>query len=100
MTAAVAALVLSLPASALAGEVVYQFRTEEDPASGADRRVCDSAPFRVNLQLPASIFVPIHDIRDGKVVLGGYRKVGTAMACALLTNFTFPEGLAQDFYVR
>lgn len=100
MAACVAALVLSLPAAALAGEVVYQFRTEEDPASGADRNVCGSAPFRVNLMLPASIYVPIHHFRDGKVVLTGHRKVGSAMACVQLTDLTFPEGLAQNFYVR
>jgi len=100
MAACVVALVLVLPAAALAGEVVYQFRTEENPASSADRSVCDSAPFRVNLQLPASIYVPIHRLHDGKVVVGGYRKAGTAMACVQLTNMAFPEGLTQDFYVR
>jgi hypothetical protein len=100
MTACIAALVLSLPTAALAGEVVYQFRTEEDPASVADRNVCGSAPFRVNLRLPASIYVPIHHWKDGKVVLTGHRKVGSAMACAQLTDMTFPEGLSQNFYVR
>lgn len=100
MAAGVVALALCLPATALAGEEVFQFRTQEDPASGADRNVCGLAPFRVNLLLPASVYVPLHHWRDGKVVLTGHRKVGTAMACAQLTDMLFPEGLAQNFYVR
>lgn len=98
--ACVVALVLVLPTVALAGEVVYQFRTEEDAGSLADRDTCLSAPFRVNLRLPASIYVPIHRWRDGRVVVDGHRKAGSAMACAMLTDLSFPEGLTQDFYVR
>ncbi len=101
MAASVLAVVLSLPASALAGEVVYQFRTEEDAtASQAERDTCLAAPFRVNLRLPANVYVPIHRWRDGRVVVDGHRKAGRAVACAQLTDLTFPEGLTQDFYVR
>jgi hypothetical protein len=102
MAACVVAVVLALPTAALAGEVVFQFRTEEDPgaAPAGEKDACLSAPFRVNLRLPASVYVPIHRFRDGKVLLDGHRKAGRAVACALLTDLTFPEGLTQDFYVR
>lgn len=100
MSAAAAALVLSLPAAALADEVVYQFRTEEDPSASMDLQACQGAPFRVNLRLAAGVYVPLHSIRNGEVVLTGHRKVGTAVACAQLTDMTFPEGLSQSFYVR
>lgn len=100
MSAAVAALVLSVPAAALADEVVYQFRTEEDASASQDVNACQGAPFRVNLRLAASVYVPIHSWRNGEVVVTGHRKAGTAVACAQLTDMTFPEGLSQNFYVR
>lgn len=98
--AACVALVLSLPSAVRAEEVVYQFRTQEDPGVEVDRSVCRSAPFRVNLQLPASVSVPVHRMKDGQVVVAGYRRVGSAMACVKLTDISFPGGLRQDFYVR
>jgi hypothetical protein len=97
---AAAALVLALPAAALADEEVYQFRTEEDATVSMDATACQGAPFRVNLRLVASVFIPVHSVRNGEVVVVGHRKVGTAVACAQLTDLTFPEGLSQNFYVH
>lgn len=85
--------------SALADEKVYQFRSVEDPANPPDLAVCAAAPFRVNVLLGASLWAFETRGRDGKVVEAASRKVGTATACIRLTNFLFPPGLQQEFYV-
>ncbi len=93
-----AVLVLSSPA--LAGEVMYQFRSEEDPKAVADpAAACKVAPFEVNVRLPGSLFVP-EPSADGKVKPGGQKKVGTGLACVRITDRTFPEGSQADMYAR
>lgn len=92
--------VMVLAARAQAGEVVYQFRTEEDPAHPPDLGVCNAAPFASNVKLGASVYVPLHRPRDGKVVYAGGRRVGTATACVRLTDFGFPPGQQVPFYAR
>jgi len=84
--------------AALADEVQYQFRSTEDPAFPPDPAICDQAPFRVNVQLGASLWSQVVRLRDGKVVVDQARRIGRATACVQLTNFTFPPGLAQNFY--
>lgn len=91
---------LVMAARAHAGEVVYQFRTEEDPLYPPDLAVCNAAPFASNVKLGASVYVPLHRPRDGKVVYEGGRKVGTATACIRLTDFNFPPGQQVPFYAR
>jgi hypothetical protein len=91
---------VSVASEAQAGEVVYQFRTEEDPASPPDLAVCAAAPFAVNVRLGGSVYVPLHSIRDGQVVFEGRKRVGSATACVRLTDFTFPPGQQVPFYAR
>ncbi|MCP3137314.1 hypothetical protein [Pyxidicoccus xibeiensis] len=93
-------LAVAVAAEASAGEVVYQFRTEEDPSTPPDRAVCAAAPFVTNVFLGASVYVPLHSVRDGKVVYEGRRRVGTATACVRLTDPTFPPGQQVPFYAR
>jgi hypothetical protein len=98
---AVGFAVLVWSSSALAGEVVYQFRSEEDPKAVADpAAACKVAPFEVNVRLPGSLFVPEKASADGKLKAGGQKKVGTALACVRITDRTFPEGSQADMYVR
>lgn len=101
MPVCVASLVLVLSSSALAGEVVYQFRSEEDPKVVADpAAACKVAPFEANVRLPANLTVPEKHSADGKVKLAGQKKVGTALACVRITDRTFPEGSQADMYAR
>jgi hypothetical protein len=88
------------PALAHAAERVVQFRSAEDPASPPDAAFCDAAPFQVNVRLGASLYS--YQVRrdDGRVDEDKGRKIGTATACAQLTNFLFPNGLQQNFIVR
>ncbi|MBL8920254.1 MAG: hypothetical protein JNJ54_15415 [Myxococcaceae bacterium] len=86
-------------ARAWADEVTYQFRSVEDPAFPPDDSVCAQAPFRVNVKLGASLWSQHTRAVDGRVVLPKVLRVGRATACVELTNFLFPPGLAQNFYV-
>jgi hypothetical protein len=97
----VCAAVLAVSSSALAGEVMYQFRSEEDPKAVADPvAACKAAPFEANVQLPGSLFVPEPQPADGKVKPGGQKKAGTGLACVRITDRAFPEGSQADMYAR
>jgi hypothetical protein len=100
MPVCVLSLVLALPIPALGGEVVYQFRTVEDPKAIADPvTACQAAPFEANVRLPAGIFVPQKPSADGKVkVAAAQKRLGTALACVRLTDRTFAEGSQADIY--
>ncbi len=88
-------------ASAASAETrIVQVRSAEDPASPPDRAFCQTAPFAVNLLLGASLYTYRVEEHTGMVRDEEPRKIGVATACARLTNFTFPAGLQQDFYVR
>ena len=91
-------VVLITPLSA-PGEEVYQFRTEEEPGAQVDTAVCEAAPFPVSLRLKAAVLMPLSLTRE-KMAHEKWRKMGTAVACARLTDPSFPPGLAQDFYVH
>jgi hypothetical protein len=96
-----ASLLLAAWASAAAAESrVVQVRSAEDPASPPDRAFCQTAPFGVNLLLGASLYTYDVGEHTGLVRSEHPRKIGVATACARLTNFLFPAGLQQDFYVR
>jgi hypothetical protein len=97
---AVALALVCFPALAQAAERVVQFRSAEDPASPPDAAFCDAAPFHANVRLGASLYSYEVDRHDGRVREDEGRKIGTATACALLTNFLFPIGLQQNFIVR
>jgi hypothetical protein len=78
---------------------VVQFRSVEDPASPPDAAFCDGAPFRANVRLGASLYS--HEVdHHGQVKQGDSRKIGTATACARLTDPTFPVGAQPEFAVR
>ncbi len=82
------------------GVRVYQFRTEEDPeVTGADA-FCQAAPFPVNVKLNATEWSEKTRSVDGRVVNKDVKRIGSALACAQLTNFAFPPGLQQNFYAR
>jgi hypothetical protein len=97
----VAAAGLSRAPTATATEpAVYHFRSVEDPDSPPDPAVCAAAPFRANVPLGASLWAEKTDNHDGRVVDNSKRRIGTATACALITNPTFPPGLPQQFYAQ
>jgi hypothetical protein len=95
-----ACVVLGLPGVSRAAEETYQFRSMEDPSTPADASVCAAAPFRYNVLLGASVWSTETREKDGKVVDSKVRRIGTATACVQLTNFGFPPGLQQKFYVK
>jgi hypothetical protein len=95
-----ALLILLVPAAALAGERVIQFRSVEDPAVIADPTVCPQAGFVANVRLAASLWTTRTRAVDGREVQENVKKIGTATACVRLTHFTFPAGLQQEFYVK
>jgi len=97
---AIAVAILCAPAFAHAAERVVQFRSAEDPASPPDVAFCNAAPFAVNVRLGASLYSYETDHHDGRVKQDEDRKIGTATACARLTNFLFPLQLQQEFVVR
>ena len=96
LSVAVVSLALALPLSARAGEVSYQFRTQEDPKA-ADPSLCQDAPFQANVKLPGVVSVPDKD-GNGKLKGGGQKAVGKARACSLITDRTFAEGSQADMY--
>jgi hypothetical protein len=91
---------LALAASSTPGVRVYQFRTEEDPAVTGAAEFCATAPFHANVLLNASAWATQARASDAAIVNDGARQVGTVVACAQLTNFTFPPGLEQNFAAR
>jgi hypothetical protein len=97
---AVALAVLCAPTLARAAEKVVQFRSAEDPASPPDAAFCDAAPFKASVRLGASLYTHEVGRRDGQLKHDQGRKIGTATACARLTDMLFPPGLQQDFIVK
>jgi hypothetical protein len=82
------------------GTRVYQFRTVEDPEVLGAVDVCKSAPFTPNVYLNASVYVENVRASDGMVVAERADPVGTALACAQITDFSFPPGKQQNFYAQ
>jgi hypothetical protein len=87
-------------AAANDGVRVFQFRTEEDPAVVGADAFCQAAPVPVNVKLNATEWSEQTRSVDGRVVNKDVQRIGTALACAQLTNFAFPPGLQQNFYAR
>jgi hypothetical protein len=97
-----AAVLVAFPAGATGSmsERVFQFRSVEDSSVPADPALCDEAPFPVNVRLNAALWSSLTSVYDGRVLDDDVRRIGTAHACAQITNFAFPTGLQQNFYVR
>lgn len=85
--------------SPAAGYRLYQFRSEEDPAFAGDPTVCPSAPFATNLRLNATLWATNTRAKDGLTMTESNRRIGTATACARITDPTFPPGKDEAFYV-
>ncbi|HET9451342.1 MAG TPA: hypothetical protein VFO83_10690 [Aggregicoccus sp.] len=77
----------------------FIFRSVEDASTPADPAVCASAPFAANVLLGGSLWWQQTSPRDGHTSARLTRRIGKATACVQLTNFTFPPGLDQNFYV-
>ncbi|WP_225412624.1 hypothetical protein [Stigmatella hybrida] len=89
----------ALPTPGLAGEVVYQFRSQED-AGATDPKGCDRAPFPVNVRLPAGLYAVRVDGGTARVLPGEPKRVGTGLACVRIQDRTFAEGSQADIFVR
>jgi hypothetical protein len=95
---ALAVLTLLAPALASAQARVLQFRSVEDP-SPPDPAICDVAPFKANVRIRGTLFTYQTREGSGEVETDEGRAIGKATACARITNFLFPEGLAQQFFL-
>ena len=91
---------VAVPSAAAAQERVVLFRSTEDASTPPDPAVCARAPFTVNALLGASLWSVDTRARDGEVKNDDVRRIGRATACVQLTNFAFPPGLDQNFYVE
>jgi len=97
--AAAAAALLCLPAAVQAADRTYIFRSVEDASTPPDPAVCAQAPFPTNVQLGGSLWWQQTSPLDGRVEPRLKRRIGKATACVLLTDFSFPPGLDQNFYI-
>ena len=100
---ALAAAVVCSPAPAQGlPESVILFRSLDDPAVMPDPEVCERAPFfpHVNVVFGASFWSSRTSASDGEVVVPEARQIGTATACMLITDPTFPVGGVAPFYIE
>ncbi len=83
-------------------ESVIQFRSLDDPAVVPDLEVCERAPFfpHVNVLFGASFWSSRTRASDGEVVVPEVHQIGTATACMLITDPTFPVGGVAPFYIE
>ncbi len=100
VASAVALLGLLAPAVAFAQARVLQFRSAEDPASPPDPAVCARSLPKANVRIGGSLFTYETRKRTGEVKADDERAIGKATACVQLTNFAFPPGLKQNFFLQ
>jgi hypothetical protein len=99
LTLIVLAAALVLPSTALAGERVLQFRSQEDPSLSGDTAACPY-PNR-NLTLRARLVGYDLDGHTGLVKVDeDPPQFGTAFACGVITDFAFSAGSEALFYVE
>jgi hypothetical protein len=82
------------------GVQVLRFRSEEDPSVTPDPAVCAAAGFTANVRFGAVLYSEASNGHEGRIVNRSTRRIGTATACARITDPTFPADLRQEFYVR
>ena len=82
------------------GVQVLRFRSEEDPSVTPDPAVCAAAGFTSNVRFGAVLYSEASNGQEGRIVNRSARRIGTATACARITDPTFPADLRQEFYVR
>ena len=100
VAAAVSLCALLAAPAALAGERTYIFRSVEDASTPPDPAVCAQAPFAVNVRLGGSLWWQQTSPIDGRVAPRLQRRIGKATACVQLTDFSFPAGLDQNFFIQ
>jgi len=82
------------------GVQVLRFRSEEDPSVTPDPAVCAAAGFTPNVRFGAVLYSEASNGAEGRIVNRSARRIGTATACARITDPRFPPDLRQEFYVR
>jgi hypothetical protein len=82
------------------GVQVLRFRSEEDPSVTPDPAVCAAAGFTSNVRFGAVLYSEASNGQEGRIVNRSARRIGTATACARITDPSFPADLRQEFYVR
>lgn len=82
------------------GVQVLRFRSEEDPSVTPDPAVCAAAGFTSNVRFGAVLYSEASNGQEGRIVNRSARRIGTATACARITDPRFPPDLRQEFYVR
>jgi len=82
------------------GVEVLRFRSEEDPSVTPDPAVCAAAGFTPNVRFGAVLYSEASNGAEGRIVNRSARRIGTATACARITDPRFPPDLRQEFYVR
>jgi hypothetical protein len=89
-----------LMAESESGTRLYQFRTVEDPEVSGANVFCTpaSAGFTPNVFLNASVYAENVRASDAMIVADRTEPIGTALACAQITDFSFPPGKQQNFY--
>ena len=83
-------------------ESVIQFRSLDDPSVVPDLEVCERAYFfpHVNVVFGATFWPSRTRASDGEVVKPEVHQIGTATACMLITDPTFPVGGVAPFYIE
>jgi hypothetical protein len=99
VAAAVALCAVLAPAASEAAARTYIFRSVEDASTPPDPAVCAQAPFAANVRLGGSLWWQLSSPVDGRVSPRLQNRIGKATACVQLTNFSFPVGLDQNFFI-
>jgi hypothetical protein len=99
VAAAVALCAVLAPAASHAAARTYIFRSVEDASTPPDPAVCAQAPFPTNVKLGGSLWWQLTSPVDGRVAPRLQNRIGKATACVRLTDFSFPVGLDQNFYI-
>ncbi|HEX8431525.1 MAG TPA: hypothetical protein VF625_09565, partial [Longimicrobium sp.] len=84
----------------VAGVSILRFRSEESAEVTPDPAVCAAAPFTTNVVFGAYLYSETTTADEGRVTNTRRKRIGTATACARITDPTFPPDLRQEFYVR
>lgn len=82
-------------------KTVILFRSMDDPDIPPDPAICDvsNAGFQPNVFLGASLWASTINVNNGVIVKEKVKRIGTATACALLTDPTFnPFDVEAPFY--
>lgn len=95
-------LLFAVPVQAQSSESVVLFHSIDDPSISPDLEVCERAPFYpyINVLFGESFWSSRTRASDGEVVRTQPRQIGTATACMLITDPTFPAGGVAPMYIE